>query len=66
VRYAGRDLIDRVESLQLLDFSFGDLPLFDFRTKLPVGLLQFARSTFNAALERLSIFFRSVTSSATP
>ena len=27
VRHAGRDLTDRVESLQLLDFSFGDLQL---------------------------------------
>jgi hypothetical protein len=27
VRHAGRDLTDRAESLQLLDFSFGDLRL---------------------------------------
>jgi hypothetical protein len=36
----------------LLDLGFGDLPLLDLSAQLPVGLIQFARSSFNAALER--------------
>ena len=38
--------------MQLLDCGFGDLPLLDLSAQLPVGVLQLARSRFNAALER--------------
>ena len=43
----------------MLDLGFGDLPLLDLRSQLPVGLLQFARSSFHAALERFLDTFAS-------
>jgi hypothetical protein len=57
VHYTRRDLPDRIESLQLLNLGFGDLPLRDLRAQLPVGLLQFTDSNLNAALEPLFEMF---------
>jgi hypothetical protein len=38
--------------LQLLEFGFGNLPLFDLRAQLSVNLFPFVRASFNAAFER--------------
>src|SRR5258708_24148962 len=57
VRYPWRDLPDRVEPLQLLNLGFGKLPLLHLRSQLPVGLPEFARSGFHAALERFLATF---------
>src|ERR1700760_1384269 len=50
---AGRELANSFESVQLLDFSFGLLPLLDLQAELRVGLRQFARSRLDAAGQRL-------------
>ena len=66
VCYTGRNLPDRVQPLQLLDFGFGELPLLDLSAQPSVDLFQFVRSRFNAALERSFDIFAVGASSATP